>query len=142
LFSTSSKAGIALDVCYRQTYNLFKKGYEMAVDQEIVDMVDIIKDTVPAERVYLFGSYAYGMPHENSDYDFYVVLSDDSIRPHDAIRQIHHALSDPQRRMPIDVLALSAERFDDRKQLLTLEKKVANEGILLYEQTGLDLRMA
>jgi predicted nucleotidyltransferase len=113
----------------------------MAVNQEILNITDIIKETVPAERIYLFGSYAYGSPNEHSDYDFYVVLDDSFINPIDAISKINYAISG-KRSTPVDVLALTAERFDDRKKLLTLERKVANEGILLYEQDGLGLRMA
>jgi predicted nucleotidyltransferase len=36
----------------------------MAVNQEILNMVDIIKEAVPTDRIYLFGSYAYGTPHK------------------------------------------------------------------------------
>jgi predicted nucleotidyltransferase len=114
----------------------------MALNEEILRMADIIKKTVPAERIYLFGSYAYGTPKEHSDYDFYVVLSNDSLTPHDAIRQIYHALSESGRRTPIDILARHAEDFDARSELLTLERKVVHEGVLLYEQDRYHLRMA
>jgi len=50
------------------------------MDQKVRKELDIIKDgilkTVPAEAIYLFGSYAYGTPHENSDIDIYVVIPD------------------------------------------------------------------
>ena len=100
-----------------------------------------IRDAVAVERIYLFGSYAYGTPDANSDYDFYVVLSDEA-KPHEAISTIYHALHRMKDRASVDILALSAERFDDRKRLLTLERKVANEGVLLYEQGRPDFRMA
>jgi predicted nucleotidyltransferase len=29
------------------------------------------------EKIILFGSYAYGVPKEDSDYDFYIILKDD-----------------------------------------------------------------
>jgi len=30
------------------------------------------------EKIILFGSHAYGIPNEGNDYDFFVVLKDDS----------------------------------------------------------------
>jgi len=50
------------------------------MEQRIQRELDIIKDgileTVPAEAIYLFGSYAYGTPGEDSDLDIYVVVPD------------------------------------------------------------------
>jgi len=114
----------------------------MAINQEILNMADIIKDTVPTDRIYLFGSYAYGAPNSDSDYDFYVVLSDEDIRPYDAIVDIYRALHNLKNRNSVDILALPVSKFDDRRSLLTLEKKVASEGILLYEHNEYSLRMA
>ncbi|MCL1873413.1 MAG: nucleotidyltransferase domain-containing protein [Clostridiales bacterium] len=48
----------------------------MAVNQEIINITEAIKQAVTAEKIYLFGSYAYGTPSKYSDYDFFVVISD------------------------------------------------------------------
>lgn len=40
-----------------------------------------IADTVSVNTIYLFGSYAYGQPHRDSDFDLYVIIPDDSLRP-------------------------------------------------------------
>jgi predicted nucleotidyltransferase len=112
------------------------------ISEDIQRMATVIKNTVAVDRIYLFGSFAYGEPGKNSDYDFYVVLSDETIRPSEAVRQIHHALSDSGKKRPVDVLALHSGLFDDRSKLLTLERKVTGEGVLLYEQGEPDLRMA
>ena len=51
------------------------------MEQKIQQELDIIKEnvlkTVPAEAIYLFGSYAYGTPEKDSDLDIYVVVPDD-----------------------------------------------------------------
>jgi predicted nucleotidyltransferase len=104
----------------------------MTVNDEIKRMAEIIKDTVPADRIYLFGSFAYGAPTNGSDYDFYVVLPDDSMKPSEAMRNIYRALHKLRDRRSVDIMALPKTRFDDRKKLMTLEKKVAEEGVLLY----------
>ena len=55
------------------------------MDTQIQMEIDIIKENilkaVPAEAIYLFGSYANGIPNEHSDFDFYVVIPNDGLRP-------------------------------------------------------------
>ena len=92
----------------------------MAVNQEILNITEAIKQAVPAEMIYLFGSYAYGTPNADSDYDFFVVIPDGGIKPIDAMIQSQRALREFKRRMPVDVLADYKSRFDDRKVLNTL----------------------
>ena len=41
------------------------------VQDELNTLKDIILNTVPVEQIYLFGSYAYGNPHRDSDLDIY-----------------------------------------------------------------------
>jgi predicted nucleotidyltransferase len=114
----------------------------MAVNSEILEIAEIIRQSVPADRIYLFGSYAYGEPNENSDYDFYVVLENGTLRAYDAQFSIRKAISQQKKFLPFDILTSSVKDFDDRSRLLTLERKVANEGVLLYERNGFDIRMA
>ncbi|MCL2106213.1 MAG: nucleotidyltransferase domain-containing protein [Oscillospiraceae bacterium] len=104
------------------------------VNQEIQQIAEIIKQTVPAERIYLFGSHAYGQPNRHSDYDFFVVLPDDFSRSRDATRQIQRAVAHTPLMTPIDVLAATVQRFDEMKKYNTLERKVYREGVLLYER--------
>ena len=47
------------------------------MDQNLRNELDLIRDTilktVPTEAIYLFGSYVYGSPNQDSDFDIYVV---------------------------------------------------------------------
>ncbi|MCL2547486.1 MAG: nucleotidyltransferase domain-containing protein [Oscillospiraceae bacterium] len=106
----------------------------MKVNQEIRDITEAIKAAVPVERIYLFGSHAYGTPNDDSDYDFFVVIPDDSMRPIDAMKLARRSLRTVDRKTPTDILADYSSRFDDRKQYNTLEKKIVNEGMVLYER--------
>jgi len=101
--------------------------------EEIQTIAERIRATVPTERIYLFGSHAYGIPGEDSDYDFFVVLPDGGMRPLDAALQIRLALADINRHVALDVLADYRSAFELRKTQNTLEKKIAREGVLLYE---------
>jgi predicted nucleotidyltransferase len=107
----------------------------MAVNKEILAIRDVIVGSVECEKIYLFGSYAYGEPTPDSDYDFYVVLKDDSaIKPLMAMELIDRRLIRFETNMPIDVLANYKNRFECRSKELTIERKISAEGVLLYER--------
>ena len=47
---------------------------------ELNEICRIIVDTIQTNRIYLFGSYAYGSPDEESDYDICVIIPDSDVR--------------------------------------------------------------
>jgi predicted nucleotidyltransferase len=105
----------------------------MRISDEILKIKDIILRSVDCEKIFLFGSYAYGTPTVDSDYDFYVVLKDDfPEKPIIAMQMISRGLMDFDTRMPIDVLANYKTRFEYRSTQPTLERKIVKEGVLLH----------
>jgi predicted nucleotidyltransferase len=108
---------------------------ERTVNNEITAIKDIILNTVDCERIYLFGSYAYGTPHKESDYDFYVVLKDGDENPLLPVQRIYKNLLQIQRMTPVDILAQHKSKFDDISVLPTMERKIVREGVLLYDST-------
>ncbi|GHU41679.1 hypothetical protein FACS1894190_10090 [Spirochaetia bacterium] len=103
-----------------------------AIKQELDMLTKIIVETVPVEQIYLFGSYAYGTPHKDSDFDLYVVLKDDApIRDIDAMMAMDLAIGF-KRSKPLDILAIKSNRFSARKTGITIERTIAQEGIKLY----------
>ncbi|MDR0611628.1 MAG: nucleotidyltransferase domain-containing protein [Planctomycetaceae bacterium] len=102
--------------------------------REIQEIVGMIKKTVNCEKIYLFGSYAYGNPNETSDFDIYVVLPNDSIRPLEIRRRIYKKLLANKINKSVDILAGYARDFKSLSELPSLERKIAREGILIYEQ--------
>ena len=103
------------------------------MNDEILTIKDKIINAVPVEKLYLFGSYANGTPNDDSDYDFYMVIPNDSMRPLDAINTAYMAMRG-LRRKPVDILAGTVEIFSRRSEGITLERKIAREGIVLYER--------
>jgi len=102
---------------------------------DIREITEIIKEAVPVERIYLFGSYAYGEPHADSDYDFFVVIPDGGMKAIDAAFKARRSFSKlGYRRKPIDLLADHKSRFTQRSMLNTMERKIHNEGVVLYER--------
>jgi predicted nucleotidyltransferase len=103
-----------------------------AIKDELDVLTRIIVETVPVEQIYLFGSYAYGTPHKDSDLDLYVILKDNApIRDADAIDAITSAIY-KKKTKPADILAHKLNHYLERKHLPTLERKIATEGIQIY----------
>jgi predicted nucleotidyltransferase len=102
----------------------------------ITDEIEIIKDmiikTKKKKKIYLFGSYAKGTPDDDSDYDFYIVIPDGE-RPVEAIQAVYRSMKGISRK-PADILAGTVEIFERRSKQITLERTIAEEGVVLYER--------
>jgi predicted nucleotidyltransferase len=106
------------------------------VNKDILAIKDNILTTVGqnCEKIYFFGSYAYGTPRVDSDYDFFVVLKDGVENPILVLQKIYRNLAKTRMVIPVDVLANYKSRFDWRSTQLTIERKIALEGVVLYER--------
>lgn len=105
---------------------------EKQVQDELNILKDIILNTVPVEQIFLFGSYATGTPHADSDLDIFVVMPDNSdIREIDAMKLIHKAIRD-KKTLPVDVMVSKKDTFSKRKSTPTIEREIAQEGIVLH----------
>ena len=107
----------------------------MGLPDEVLKIKEAILEAVPAEQIYLFGSYAYGEPERNSDFDFYIVLPEGGMRPLDAMNKIGMAIF-PFQTKPVDLLAGTKATFERRKQQPGLERTIAAKGVKLYERSG------
>ncbi len=68
---------------------------DQKIQGELQTIIDTIIGIVPVEQIYLFGSYATGIPHADSDLDIFVVIKEDAdIREIDAIKLINKAIRD------------------------------------------------
>ena len=110
------------------------------VSADMKAICGVINNTLEAEKIYLFGSYAYGEPNADSDYDLCVVIPDNTGRPLDAAKQINRALYQSLP-LPVDVIVYEAGSFERRRHAPTLERKISREGVLLHERQQLEQRM-
>ena len=111
-----------------------------SLQTELEPVCRVITETVKAEAIYLFGSRAYGIPTDDSDYDLCVIIPENSMRPADAVKAIRRALFSAQS-VPLDVIVYRSNAFHQRAEHASLERKIAREGVLLYEHR-LEQRMA
>jgi predicted nucleotidyltransferase len=108
---------------------------KLMITDDIIRIKNSILDTVgdDCEKIILFGSYAYGTPREDSDYDFYVVLKDGTEHPVLVMQKIYEFMCDTKYK-PVDVLANYKSQFERRSALPTIDKTIANRGVVLYER--------
>jgi len=99
---------------------------------EINGIVDSILSSVPALEIYLFGSFAKGNEGEDSDYDFYVVIPDNSgMRELEASRAINRKI--PNRTRGIDMFVGTQSKFNRRKDYFySIEKEIIETGVKLH----------
>ena len=111
------------------------KGFNL-INDEIIAIKDNILTSVgeSCEKIILFGSHAYGTPSGDSDYDFFVVLKDDSENPILALQRIYRNLARRPMLTTVDVLANYASNFEWRSTQPTMERSIANDGVILYER--------
>lgn len=103
------------------------------INDEITAIRDRICLTVMPKRIYLFGSFAKDTYTEDSDYDFYVVVSDDAGDKIELSQKAYKSLRGVRKR-PVDIVVGHETSFEKRAQENTLEKIVKNEGVLIYAE--------
>ncbi len=106
----------------------------VTVNKVIIESVKnkLIETYQPLE-IYLFGSYAWGVPHEESDLDLLTVVDDceDADARHKMLVQGYLALS--QFRIPKDIMLFSKEEFNEMScDTTTLCYKIKRQGMKIY----------
>jgi predicted nucleotidyltransferase len=102
----------------------------------IISVTTCILDTVggDCDKIILFGSRAYGTPHADSDYDFFVVLDDNAMKPITILQNIYRNLAKLKNYLPVDLLANYRTDFDEKSKLPALEQIISQKGVVLYER--------
>jgi len=106
-------------------------------DAPFSDKIDFIKTLVlesvnkeVIKKVYLFGSYAYGKPNEDSDIDLCVVIGNEYKR-NDIYFNIALNLSNNDIR-PCDLLVYNEKYFVGSESGKSIENVIMDNGVLLY----------
>jgi predicted nucleotidyltransferase len=83
-------------------------------------------------QIYLFGSCAYGVPHERSDIDLMVVIDDTlhTIKKSTALRKHLRGY----RTVPMDMLVNRISDFEKSQTFPSIQKTIKEKGLLLYER--------
>ena len=103
------------------------------VTNEIRSIAERLQKSVNPQKIYLFGSFAWNEEKADSDYDFYLVMSD-SVTDKLAVSQKAYCSLRGLKRRSADIVIGSVSGFEERKTRKTLENIIDREGIILYEK--------
>ncbi len=93
--------------------------------------VERLKTEFQPEQIWLFGSHAWGQPHDGSDVDLLVVVPHSDEPPIRRAQRAHRCLRGL--RMPKDVLVETRQEVERVKELKTsLENAILSRGRRLY----------
>ena len=93
--------------------------------------VDLLKREFQPEEIYLFGSHAWGIPHEDSDVDLMVIIPESAERPVRRMQRAHHCLGDLD--MSKDVFVQTRAEFDRFRHLQSsIQHQIVHRGRKLY----------
>jgi predicted nucleotidyltransferase len=105
------------------------------ISQEVIEEVKnrLVKTYNPV-AIYLFGSYAWGTPNEDSDLDLLIVVDESDERSFERVRVGQRALFGLG--ISKDLIVYTQEEFDIfSNRITTLGYKIKNEGKVLYAST-------
>ena len=94
-------------------------------------VVERFKAEFQPEQVFLFGSHAWGTPHDDSDVDLMVIVPESSVRTIRRMQRAHHCLGDLD--MSKDVFVQTREEFDRYRHLrASIQHQILPSGRKLY----------
>ena len=95
------------------------------------EVVERLKAEFQPEQIILFGSHAWGTPHEDSDVDLMVIVRESGERAIRRMQRAHHCLGDLD--LSKDVFVQTREEFDRYKDLrASLQHQILAQGRKLY----------
>jgi predicted nucleotidyltransferase len=90
----------------------------------------LVKAFAP-EKIFLFGSYAYGQPNDDSDVDVLIVVKDSDQPRYRRARKAYAALRGIK--IPTDVIVMTQDEFQKKSTVKSsLVSQAIHEGKLLY----------
>ncbi|HOV13436.1 MAG TPA: nucleotidyltransferase domain-containing protein [Spirochaetota bacterium] len=101
------------------------------ISEEIKHLTAKILEAVKVSKIYLFGSYAYGIPNNDSDIDL-CVLTDENKRKIEIMTDIRRNIGFSMSH-PLDIIVYKPKEFYERADSLTsMESQILKKGIVVY----------
>lgn len=100
--------------------------------KDIQAVVKKIAENYKPEKIYLFGSFAWGKPTYDSDVDLFIVKNTKArwLQRHSEVRSLINGV------LPVDVLIYTPEETKRRLDLGDFfVQNIINKGKILYEET-------
>lgn len=103
-----------------------------SLDKKIIETIKkrLVQEYSPL-AIYLFGSYAWGKPNENSDLDFLIIVENIKMLDRPFAFKAHKVLSDIN--ISKDIIVIGIDEFlNYSDNISTLYYKIRNEAIKIY----------
>lgn len=97
------------------------------------EMTNRLVQAFEPEQIILFGSYAWGTPHDDSDIDLYVIVPESGESPLQRARRARACLG--YVRFALDIFVRTRAEADKYRHIYaSLECQIFEKGRLLYER--------
>ena len=103
----------------------------MTIDTELEKIVSRLVETLHPEQIILFGSYAYGLPNQDSDFDLLVIVSKSDQPRYRRSRLAYWALRGIS--FPTDVIVMTREEVNKKLTVRSsLVRQALDQGKVVY----------
>ena len=100
--------------------------------EEIEELKEQFISQLNPLKIYLFGSFANATYTEESDFDFYIIVSNEVKELKDLTTQAYRSIRKIKKRS-VDIIIGTESTFENKKNSPSVENEVMKKGILLYE---------
>ena len=101
------------------------------LDSILIEVTKRITQAIAPEKIYLFGSHAWGHPTVDSDIDLFVIVNKSDQPAYRRSRAVYKHLHGL--REPIEIVVRTKEEVERGKSVTTsLTRKVLDQGKLIY----------
>lgn len=101
------------------------------IDALLPEMIRRLVAEFQPHQIYLFGSHAWGQPHEDSDVDLLVIVTESNQSPLERGLAARRCLRDL--RVPKDILVQTQAEVDWASRVYaSLESEILEKGVRLY----------
>jgi predicted nucleotidyltransferase len=115
--------------CSAGSYSMVADCQKQALISEIVEK--IVREYQP-KQIILFGSYAYGIPGDDSDLDLFIVKNTDK-NPLDRWTEIKKILRETSKKVPISPLVYTEKEIAERESIKDFFlEEILRRGVVLY----------
>ena len=105
------------------------------VNSIIKKIIDTLVEKYHPNKIVIFGSYAYGIPDEDSDFDLLIIKDTDKKRRVDRFVEVKRLIFDPEIKIPVSPIVLTNDEVKERLNMGDdFLEEILTKGKVLYER--------
>lgn len=104
------------------------------INNEVQNIINCANQKYDINQIYIFGSYAYGKPHKDSDIDVCIITEENNISKREILKNIRKSIVDVVQK-PLDILVFSKQEFQEQMIIeSSIEYQIRTKGVKVYEK--------